>query len=384
MMEKKKTMQSDGIVEAGWASRPLFMKLISNSAFVGGSLFIVLLIVYSLFATNIFSMFQFQEILINGSAAMALAAVGEGFVIITGGFDLSPGAIMALINCLLTTQMTDTLGSQVFWTFICLGIGMGAGLMNGIFVALIGLPSIIVTLATMFIFSGCALLVLPAATGEIAFGYLDFWAGAVGGVIPSSAILIAIVVVFLIVIKKSSLGVAIFAIGSDENTAYMNGINVVKTKLLTYTIAGGFYGLAGVVLSANMGSGDPTVGGPLLLSTFAAVVIGGTPLGGGKGSFFGGLFGAGIMNLAIGVLFVVGVSSYWGPIFNGAILILAVFATTVWVRYVESFSMNLANGGNGRCKNRRMNTQNMLKWVSLRGHSTTPRSDGWPRCGSSS
>lgn len=333
-IEKKQTERFKASKPTGIGRTP-FIGLISNSAFVGGTIFCLMLIIYSLFQTDIFSMFQFQEILINGSAAMALAAVGEGFVIITGGFDLSVGALIALVNCILTTQMVDTLGSQVFWSFLCLLIGLTAGLINGIFVAIVRLPSIIVTLSTMFIYSGCALVLLPAPTGEIPLSYADFWAGATAGIIPNSAILLAIVIFILIMIKRSSLGIGIFSIGSDENAAYLNGINIVKTKLLAYSFAGGFYSLAGMVLSANMGSGDPTIGTPLLLSTFAAVVVGGTPLGGGKGSFIGSLFGAGIMNIAVGVLFVLGVSSYYGPIFTGAILIVAVFITTLWSGYMD-------------------------------------------------
>lgn len=334
--EKRQTQMRETSKSTG-ISRTLFIRLISNSAFVGGTIFCLMLIIYSLFQTDIFSMFQFQEILINGSTAMALAAVGESFVIITGGFDLSVGALIALVNCILTTQMVDTLGSQVFWSFICLVIGLGAGLINGIFVGMVRLPSIIVTLATMFIYSGCALVLLPAPTGEIPLSYIEFWAGATGGIIPNSSILLTIVVFVLIIIKRSSVGIGIFSIGSDENAAYLNGINIVKTKLLAYSFAGGFYSLAGMVLSANMGSGDPTIGTPLLLSTFAAVVVGGTPLGGGKGSFIGSLFGAGIMNISVGMLFVLGVSSYYGPIFTGAILIVAVLITTMWSAYMDKF-----------------------------------------------
>jgi ribose transport system permease protein len=335
MINKKKQSKKFEASETTSISRTFFIRLISSSAFVGGTLFCLMLIVYSLFQTDIFSMFQFQEILINGSTAMALAAVGEGFVIITGGFDLSVGALIALVNCILTTQMVDTASSQILWSFICLLIGLIAGLINGIFVAIIRLPSIIVTLSTMFIYSGCALVLLPAPTGEIPASYIEFWAGATIEIIPNSAILLMIVVLFLTIIKRSSIGIGIFSIGSDENAAYMNGINIVKTKLIAYCFAGGFYSLAGMVLSANMGSGDPTIGTPLLLSTFAAVVVGGTPLGGGKGSFIGSLFGAGIMNISVGVLFVLGVSSYYGPIFTGAILILAVLITKLWSGYME-------------------------------------------------
>ena len=124
MIKQKKQTKMVETSEVPGISRTPFIGLISNSAFVGGTIFCLMLIIYSLFQTDIFSMFQFQEILINGSTAMALAAVGESFVIITGGFDLSVGALIALVNCVLTTQMVDTPGSQVFWSFICLLIGL--------------------------------------------------------------------------------------------------------------------------------------------------------------------------------------------------------------------------------------------------------------------
>jgi ribose transport system permease protein len=290
-------------------------------------------------------MFHFKEILMNGTMAMALAAVGLGFVVITGGFDLSVGASMVLVNCILTTQLTESLWNQFFWCVICLGIGLGAGLANGWFVAFLRLPSIIVTLASMFILGGCSLIILPVPPPtQVPQSFINFWTGDLAGILPNAFILLIIVIVVLIFIRKSYLGIGIFAIGSDADSAYMNGIPVIRTKLLAYTIAGGFYALAGIFLTAITGSGDPTIGTPLTLQTFAAVVVGGTPLGGGKGSFIGNILGAAIMNLSIGVLFVVGVSSYWGPIFNGVVLVLAVLAIAQWLRVMDRYSIRMAGG----------------------------------------
>jgi ribose transport system permease protein len=192
----------------------------------------------------------------------------------------------------------------------------------------------------MFMLGGAALIILPVPPPtQVPLSFIEFWTGDIAEFIPNASILLVIVIFFLILIKRSSFGINIFAIGSDENAAYVNGIKVIRTKLFAYTIAGGFYALAGTFLTALSGSGDPTIGTPLTLNTFAAVVVGGTPLGGGKGSYIGSLLGAGMMNLSIGVLFVLGVSSYWGPILNGIVLVLAVLATAQWTRYMDRLAL---------------------------------------------
>jgi ribose transport system permease protein len=304
-----------------------------NRPTVGIVIFLVLLVIYGANTKSFFTLFQFKDIILNSTLAVALAAVGEGIVIISGGFDMSVGATVILLNVILVSTHTNAAFGGIFvWSLICLGIGVLVGLFNGFLVAIVRLPSIIATVATMFILQGIALLVMPVPTGSVPKGYINFWTGAIGGIIPISLICFLLLIVILIALKNSSFGTNLFAIGSDEYAAYLNGIQVTRTKLAAYALAGFFYGLAGLYVTAQMGSGDPTLASSLMLSVFAAVVVGGIRIGGGKGSFIGSIIGAGIMNLTVMTLFVMGVSSYWGPISNGIILIGAVIMTSLWNR----------------------------------------------------
>jgi ribose transport system permease protein len=127
-------------------------------------------------------------------------------------------------------------------------------------------------------------------------------------------------------LKGTRFGTALYAVGSDPDAAAAVGVRVVFVRFMVYVIAGGCYGLAGVFISAQTGSGDPLVGNPLLLSLFAAVVVGGTRLGGGQGGPVGTVFGAYILMIVVNILLVLNVSAYYSTIAEGVILILAVLA----------------------------------------------------------
>jgi ribose transport system permease protein len=130
-------------------------------------------------------------------------------------------------------------------------------------------------------------------------------------------------------LKNTRLGTAIYAVGSDPDAAAAVGVRVALVRFLVYVIAGGCYGLAGVFISAQTGSGDPLVGNPLLLSMFAAVVVGGTRLGGGRGGPLGSAIGAYILMIVVNILLVLNVSAYYSTIAEGTILILAVLAGSI-------------------------------------------------------
>lgn len=304
-----------------------------NRPTLGIILFLLLLVIYAPQAKNFFSMFQFKDIILNSTLAIALAAVGAGIVLISGGFDLSAGATVVLLNVTLVTAYTKGLfGGIILWSVICMVIGLLVGVINGVLVSYIRLPPIIATLAMSFILQGIALLVMPTPTGMVPEQYIEFWTGAAWGIIPTSLICFILLFLFLFALKNSSFGTNVYAIGSDEYASYLNGIPVTRVKMAVYVLAGFFYGLSGLYFTAQMGSGDATLASPLLLSILAAVVVGGISIGGGKGAFSGSIIGAAVMNMTVMVLFVVGVSSYWGPIANGIVLIGAVVLTALWNR----------------------------------------------------
>ncbi|MFC6487210.1 ABC transporter permease [Nitratireductor sp. GCM10026969] len=295
----------------------------------------------------------------SGGATLALASVGQTLVILSGGFDLSAGAVISLVNVVLAQSMDPmTTGpSVVLWTLAGIGIGMLTGAFNGFFVAVLRLQPIVVTLSTMFILQGITLLVMDKPGGFVSPDLGAFYLGdAIPGFLPMPVALILAVIVAWLWLKNTRFGPALYAVGSDPDAAAAAGVRVVFVRFMVYVIAGGCYGLAGVFISAQTGSGDPLVGNSLLLSMFAAVVVGGTRLGGGKGGPVGTVFGAYILMMVVNILLVLNVSAYYSTIAEGTILILAVLAGSV------SRSSELAN-----------HLRTFGDYVSARRRGTLPR-----------
>ncbi|MEZ5934081.1 MAG: ABC transporter permease [Alphaproteobacteria bacterium] len=266
----------------------------------------------------------------SGGATLAIAAMGETLVILSGGFDLSAGAVISLVNVVLATQMQDSTGSILLWSFAGIGIGLLTGAFNGVFIAFLRLQPIVVTLSTMFIVQGVTLLVMDKPGGMIPFGLTGLLAGdAIPELLPMPLVLLGFLLLLWLVLKNSRLGVGIYAVGSDPEAAAAAGIDRRLVLFLVYTIAGGLYGVAGVFITAQTGSGDPLVGNPMLLQIFAAVVVGGVRLGGGKGGLVGPVFGAYTLMLVVNILLVLNVSAYYSTVAEGLILILAVLGASI-------------------------------------------------------
>ena len=187
-----------------------------------------------------------------------------------------------------------------------------------------------VTLSTMFIVQGVTLAGHGEA-GRLRSRQLgSFYLGdAIPSLLPMPILLLARRLAVWLWLKYTRFGTAIYAVGSDAEAARSAGVRVMLMRFLVYVIAGGCYGLAGVFISAQTGSGDPLVGNPLLLSIFAAVVVGGTRLGGGRGGPIGSVFGAYILMIVVNILLVLNVSAYYSTIAEGVILILAVLAASL-------------------------------------------------------
>ncbi|GAB0117999.1 ABC transporter permease [Acidisoma sp. 7E03] len=262
-----------------------------------------------------------------GGAPLALAAIGQTLVILTGGFDLSAGAVISLVNVLLASHLGASPGGEILWAILGIGVGACVGAVNGFFVATFRLQPIVVTLAMMFVVQGLTLLVLDKPGGNVPAEFSAFFTGsAIPGLLPAPLILIVAVLLVWGLIKHTRFGTALYAIGSDPDAARFIGIKVMRTIFLTYALAGAAYGLAGVMVTAQTSTGDPLVGDPLLLQIFAAVVIGGTVLGGGRGGAVGSVFGAYALMLIVNILLVLNVPAYYGTVVEGLILILAAFS----------------------------------------------------------
>jgi ribose transport system permease protein len=299
-----------------------------RGAVIAGIVFLLLLGLVDLVGAGPLTYFD-VSFLASGGATLALAAIGQTVVILSGGFDLSAGAVISLVNVTLASRMDPMAmeASVLLWTLLGIAVGAAVGAFNGFFIAVLRLQPIVVTLSTMFILQGVTLLVMEKPGGMISPSLGAFYLGdAIPGWLPMPVVLLGVVLLAWAWLKGTRFGTALYAVGSDPEAATAQGVNVTLTRFLTYVIAGGCYGLAGVFISAQTGSGDPLVGNPLLLSLFAAVVVGGTRLGGGQGGPLGTVFGAYILMMVVNILLVLNVSAYYSTIAEGTILMLAVLA----------------------------------------------------------
>jgi ribose transport system permease protein len=302
----------------------------NSGALVSGVLLVVLLAIYQVQAGKILSPIQIQ-ILLNGALALVWAALGLTFVVVAGGFDLSIGSLMSLANVLAATFLAGTATDPLVVVAI-LVIGGLAGLLNGFLIAVVRIQSIIVTLAAMFIWSGVALLIMPQPAGNIPGYFSDVVGGTLAGGIPVALVWLVAILLAIAFFRQSSAWSVLFAVGGDEVSARRSGVRVTRARLLAYAAAGVCYALAGLFLSAQSTGGDANIGNPFLLTTFAAVILGGTQLGGGRGTFLGSIFGAFVVATLGSVLLSLGVTSYWTDVFQGTVLILAVVAPILATR----------------------------------------------------
>ncbi len=300
----------------------------SRAVLVAIGVFVVLFMITDWTSPGPISYFDIS-FLASGGTPLALTAIGQTLVILTGGFDLSAGAVVSLTNAVLASSMGADNGAStiLLWTAAGIGIGVLTGAFNGFFIAFLRLQPIVVTLSTMFIVQGVTLLVLEKPGGTIAPSIIDFYMGdAVPGVVPACVALLGVVLLLWAWLKRTRFGIGLYAVGSDPASAGTTGLRVPLILFLTYVLAGGVYGLAGVFVSAQTGSGDPLVGNSLLLPVFAAVVIGGSRLGGGKGGPLGSVFGAFILMITVNILLALEVSAYFSTIAEGVVLLIAVLA----------------------------------------------------------
>jgi ribose transport system permease protein len=296
---------------------------------IAAAVFLVMLAAVASVGSVPLSYYDLSQMAASG-ATLALAAIGQTIVILSGGFDLSAGAAVSLVNVVLASSLQDPATSPLLVLAAGVGIGMLSGAFNGFFVAVLRMQPIVVTLATMFILQGVTLLVMDKPGGMVLPALGEWLSGdAIANLLPKPILLIGVVLLLWAWLKRSNFGIAIYAIGSDFEAARAVGVSTRFVQFMVYVIGGGCYGLAGVFVSAQTGSGDPLIGNPMLLQVFAAVVVGGTALGGGRGGPLGTVFGAYILMMVVNILLVLNVSAYYSTVAEGTILILAVLAGSV-------------------------------------------------------
>jgi len=269
---------------------------------------------------------------VNNTMPLVLAGMGQAFVVVTRGLDLSVGGIMDLSNALAAVQIHDSIPSMVGWSLLILAIGALLGLVNGLLVGVGRLQPILVTLATLSIYQGIAIRILPQPGGAIPPIYT---AVLVNPNQPWALLIVLLIGFGWYAFRRSALGVAIFAMGNDEQAARANGINTVRAVVLAYALSGFMSGAAGLFLAATATAGDATTGNGYTLSSIVAVVLGGMNLFGGRGSGIGVIAGAFVTTMIVNILFFSNIDPLYQSFYEGLFLVIAVVLGTLIGRFIR-------------------------------------------------
>lgn len=286
---------------------------------------IVLVIVVSIMNPSFLAPLNILNLL-RQVAINALIAFGMTFVILTGGIDLSVGAILALSSTLMAGMMVSGIDPILAIILGCL-LGAIMGALNGLLITKGKMAPFIVTLATMTIFRGLTMVYTngnPITGLGDSFMFQVFGRGYFLGIpVPALTMIITFTILWVI-LHKTPFGRQTYAIGGNEKAAIISGIKVDRVKILIYSLAGLLAALAGAILTSRLNSASPTAGDSYELDAIAAVVLGGTSLSGGRGWIVGTLIGALIIGTLNNGLNLLGVSSFFQMVVKGGVIILAV------------------------------------------------------------
>ncbi|WP_295810133.1 ABC transporter permease [uncultured Nitratireductor sp.] len=318
--------------QAGFAARLLqagaHQKLLAFMSLV------VLLIGFSLASPNFMQTSNIIAIL-QATSVNGVLAIAATLVIITGGIDLSVGTLMTFCAVIAGVVLTYWGLPLPLGVLAAIGAGALCGLTSGTFVAKMKIPPFIATLGMMLMLKGLSLVI--SGTRPIYFndtpGFTEISRGSlIGEVIPALPIPNGVLILFLVAIAASYilgrtvLGRYTFALGSNEESVRLSGVNTDAWKMAVYALAGGICGIAGLLIASRLNSAQPALGLGYELEAIAAVVIGGTSLAGGRGTILGTLIGALIMAVLANGLRILSVAQEWQTVVTGAIIILAVYA----------------------------------------------------------
>lgn len=304
------------------ASRLIFGRISAGLGTAGfAALFFVVLLVINILLNPARFSPSALGVTIGLAAPLILAAIASTPVILAGGggIDLSVGPFMGLVNVIVVQYlfMNAGISSPLVIIPAVIVIGLASGAINGFLASVVRIQPIVATLGTYLVYVGVTLWLMPAPAGDV-----PDWIGAFargGSIVP----ILAIFAIWLL-IRRIPLYDHIMALGGDDRAAYTSGIPVTTIRILAYMITGVFAAVAGVSLSALLGSADPTVGPTYTLNAIAAVALGGISLGGGKGSLIGATLGAVDIFLLQSILTFFNVSTFILQIAFGVILVIAI------------------------------------------------------------
>ncbi|HEX5923164.1 MAG TPA: ATP-binding cassette domain-containing protein [Baekduia sp.] len=263
-----------------------------------------------------------------GTMTLILVAAGQTIVVLSGGFDLSVGGVVSLTTVVAATRFPEHGAGVLGWILLVCAGGLALGALNGLIVTRLRMDPFIVTLATWSIWSGLSSLLLAIDGGTIPTAITSFGNGSLVGL--GTAVWLAVVLLIgWAWFTRTRTGIEISSVGSSPTAAYLSGVNVRRRLVTAYALSGLFAVLAGLFLTTQTATGSPSGGDEFILTSVAAVVIGGTALSGGRATMAGTIAAALILTLIGNVVFSYGLASGWHVALGGVLLIVAVLINTI-------------------------------------------------------
>lgn len=295
-----------------------------GSALLLGVLVLAMVLVSSFLAPYFLTPRNFSS-MAGQFVPVALAALGQMATILLGGIDLSIGPTISLVTTIASHLLSPDAGIPV-WLGVaaCLCAGLAVGVVNGTLTAVLRIPDLVATLATFSIVQGIALIVRPSPGGRVDPAVASAITDRIG-LVPIAFIIVVIAFVAAeIILARGRLGARLYAVGASIEAARAAGINADRIRFGAYVFSGLMAALAGIIIAARIGSGDPQAGTTFTLASVTAVVIGGTSVFGGVGTALGTFLGAMLIVLMQNVLNQFQITAYWQYVWTGLLTLIAV------------------------------------------------------------
>lgn len=285
---------------------------------------IVLCVALSIAAPKFLSSYNLG-IVIRQVSFVAIVAMGQTMVLLTGGIDLSVGSVAGFTAILGANMMAHTPLNPYVACLAAVLIGLAIGALSGFFVAYVKINAFIVTLGMGEICAGLNLVITrgyPVLGVPTTFNFLG--QGMIGPVPFPVVVMLILTVALTFILTSIPYGRAIYVIGDNENAARLAGIQVARVKMSVYAISGVLSALAGMIFVSRVNAGQPTVGPSWLMPSITAAIIGGTTLSGGEGTIIGSIIGAVFMGVLSNGIVLMDISAYWEKVIIGLVVIVAV------------------------------------------------------------
>jgi ribose transport system permease protein len=300
------------------------VKVFTNVQQWGIVLVLILLIVVLGISSPVFLSARNIRNILQQVSTLGILSMGMTVLMISGGIDLSVGSSISVVAVIVGKMLKAGVPVGIPIVF-GLMIGCFIGLMNGMLASHTRAHPFILTLGTMTLLQGVAIIITEGYPITDLGDKFEWIGGATVGKVPFIVILFFVVMIFcFIILKYTRLGRKAYAIGGNEYTTYLAGIRVRLFKIIFYVVCGFMTGLASLVLSSRISSAIPTMGAGFELQSIGAVVIGGTPLTGGRGSVWGTLTGVLLLGIIANGLNLLHVEASWQYVVTGGVIIFAV------------------------------------------------------------